>query len=157
MEYEDEEINHDLGLTFQYQWNSSDKFGFVKKSAVINNTDQIKKLIILDGIQNILPNGIGADMQNSFSNLVDAYKKSELEGPLGIYALSAVIVDKPEPSEALKATTVWSTGIENATYLYISHVKGEFVGGCDIIVEMTLSGELDDLLIENKVSPFFTI
>ena len=33
------------------------------------------------------------------------------------------------------------------------YVKGEFVGGCDIIVEMTLSGELDDLLIENKV-PF---
>jgi monothiol glutaredoxin len=26
------------------------------------------------------------------------------------------------------------------------YVKGEFVGGCDIIVEMTLSGELDQLL-----------
>ena len=26
------------------------------------------------------------------------------------------------------------------------YVKGEFVGGCDIIVEMTLSGELDELL-----------
>lgn len=25
------------------------------------------------------------------------------------------------------------------------YVKGEFVGGCDIITEMTLSGELDDL------------
>ena len=25
------------------------------------------------------------------------------------------------------------------------YVKGEFVGGCDIIVEMTLSGELDEL------------
>lgn len=29
------------------------------------------------------------------------------------------------------------------------YVKGEFVGGCDIITEMTLSGELDQLL-ENK-------
>ncbi len=26
------------------------------------------------------------------------------------------------------------------------YVKGEFVGGCDIITEMTLSGELDTLL-----------
>ena len=31
------------------------------------------------------------------------------------------------------------------------YVNGEFVGGCDIIVEMTLSGELDDLLSKQKV------
>ncbi|MFW2587371.1 Grx4 family monothiol glutaredoxin [Sagittula sp. SSi028] len=31
------------------------------------------------------------------------------------------------------------------------YVKGEFVGGCDIITEMTLSGELDTLLAENGV------
>lgn len=30
-------------------------------------------------------------------------------------------------------------------------VKGEFVGGCDIITEMTLSGELDTLFDENDV------
>lgn len=32
------------------------------------------------------------------------------------------------------------------------YVKGEFVGGCDIITEMTLSGELDTLLAENGVA-----
>ena len=32
------------------------------------------------------------------------------------------------------------------------YVKGEFVGGCDIITEMTLSGELDTLFAENGVS-----
>ncbi len=31
------------------------------------------------------------------------------------------------------------------------YVKGEFVGGCDIITEMTLSGELDALFEENGV------
>lgn len=31
-------------------------------------------------------------------------------------------------------------------------VKGEFVGGCDIITEMTLSGELDTMLDENGVT-----
>ena len=32
------------------------------------------------------------------------------------------------------------------------YVKGEFVGGCDIITEMTLSGELDQLLDTNGVT-----
>jgi monothiol glutaredoxin len=32
------------------------------------------------------------------------------------------------------------------------YVKGEFVGGCDIITEMTLSGELDRLLKENGIA-----
>ena len=31
------------------------------------------------------------------------------------------------------------------------YVKGEFVGGCDIITEMTLSGELDTLFETNGV------
>ena len=31
------------------------------------------------------------------------------------------------------------------------YVKGEFVGGCDIITEMTLSGELDTMFEENGV------
>ena len=32
------------------------------------------------------------------------------------------------------------------------YVKGEFVGGCDIITEMTMSGELDQLFTEKSVS-----
>ena len=32
------------------------------------------------------------------------------------------------------------------------YVKGEFVGGCDIITEMTLSGELDTLFEQNGVT-----
>ena len=32
------------------------------------------------------------------------------------------------------------------------YVKGEFVGGCDIITEMTLSGELDTLFEDNGVT-----
>jgi len=32
------------------------------------------------------------------------------------------------------------------------YVKGEFVGGCDIITEMTLSGELDEMFETNGVS-----
>lgn len=32
------------------------------------------------------------------------------------------------------------------------YVKGEFVGGCDIITEMTLSGELDQLFTDKGVT-----
>jgi monothiol glutaredoxin len=32
------------------------------------------------------------------------------------------------------------------------YVKGEFVGGCDIITEMTLSGELDTMLAEKGIA-----
>ncbi len=32
------------------------------------------------------------------------------------------------------------------------YVKGEFVGGCDIVTEMTLSGELDQLLEQKGVT-----
>ena len=32
------------------------------------------------------------------------------------------------------------------------YVKGEFIGGCDIVIEMTLSGELDQLFETNGVT-----
>ena len=117
-----EEIHHDLQLTYRYQWNSSNLFGFVKKSEIINKSNKDYTITILDGIQNIMPHGVSSDLQNSTSNLVDAYKRSELqtESGLGIFALSAIIVDKAEPSEALKANIAWSLGMENPTYLLSS-------------------------------------
>jgi hypothetical protein len=110
-----EEHNLDLDLTFNYHWNTSNLFGFVKKSSLVNNADTSVEVSVLDGLQNIVPYGVGADLQNGYSNLVDAYKKSELEAEtgVGIFALSAIIVDKAEPSEALKSNIVWSLGIKN--------------------------------------------
>ena len=89
-----EEINKDLGLTFRYQWNSSNRFGFVRKSTLINDTDIEVEVKLLDGMQNILPYGVNEGLQNSRSNLVDAYKKCELEpdSGIGIYALSAIML-----------------------------------------------------------------
>ena len=93
-----EEINYDLGLTYSYAWNTCDKYGFVRKSELINNEDKIVEVRITDGIQNILPWGVEAYTQNSTSNLVDAYKRSELvsDAGIGIYAMSAILVDKAE-------------------------------------------------------------
>lgn len=114
-----EELNHDLGLSFKYQWATSDDFGFIKTSFLENQTTTPIKVAVVDGIRNILPYGVPQDLQNSASNLVDAYKKSELEADtrLGIYSLSAIIVDRAEPSEALKANITWSLGLKNMTCL----------------------------------------
>ena len=53
-----EEVNHDLGLTFSYEWNSSDKFGFVRKSALINHGSEAVSVEFIDGLQNLLPYGV---------------------------------------------------------------------------------------------------
>lgn len=138
-----EEKNLDLRLTFQYQWNSSDQFGFVKKAKLINEDDDNVEVHVLDGLQNILPASVTSDLQNTRSNLVDAYKKSELQQDvgLGIYALSSVIVDKAEPSEALKANTVWSFGFDNPKYLLSSVQLDNFRRGEDVYEEYDVKAE----------------
>ncbi len=149
-----EEINHDLNLTFKYQWNSSDEFGFVRKASLINNTDENLEISILDGFQDIIPYGVGSDIQGIRSNLVDAYKKCELEAEvgLGIYALSAIIVDKAEPSEALKANLVWSLGLENPTYLLSSLQVNNFRRGVQLHQEEDIKAEKGAYLINADVT-----
>jgi len=138
-----EEINSDLGLTFRYEWNSSDTYGFVKKSKIINNSVSKIKVNVLDGLQNIVPYGVNSDTQASKSNLVDAYKRSELltQTGLGIYALSAIIVDKAEPSEALKANIVWSVGLNEPTYLLSSLQLDAFRRGNPVKQEVDVKAE----------------
>jgi hypothetical protein len=138
-----EEINHDLKVAFTYEWNSSEIFGFVKKSTLINNTDKKIDVTVLDGIQNLIPYGVGEELQATKSNLVDAYKRCELEADfgLGIYELSAIIVDKAEPSEALKANIAWSVGLENPTYLVSSLQLDKFRRGIAIEQEVDVKAE----------------
>jgi hypothetical protein len=138
-----EEINHDLDLTFVFEWNSSNIYGFVKKTSLINNANVKTTVSVLDGLQNILPYGIGEDLQKASSNLVDAYKRSELikDTGLGIFALSAIIVDKAEPSEALKSNVVWSLGIKKPTYLLSSLQVSNFRKGFNLTQETDVKAE----------------
>jgi len=62
-------------------------------------------------------------------------------GFLGVYALSAVIVDKAEPSEALKANTVWSKGFNNPTHLLSSTQLDNFRRGEAIHEEVDIKAE----------------
>jgi hypothetical protein len=125
-----EEINDDLKLTFRYGWFHGEKYGFIKQSKIINNNNDFSKIIVLDGIQNILPPGVEGGMQNNFSTLVDAYKKGELAADrVGLYTLNSIPVDKAEPSEALLATIVWSEGIKKGNILLSSQQLEKFKRG----------------------------
>lgn len=148
-----EESNEDLGLTYRYQWCTSERYGFVKTATLINDTNQSIEVELLDGLQNILPNGVGEDLQKSSSNLVDAYKRNELLEPsgIGIYALSAIIVDKAEPSEALKSTIVWSLGVSNPTRLVSSKQLYTFRQGGTLVQETDVKAQRGAYFINTKI------
>ena len=148
-----EEINHDLELIFRYQWSSSNAYGFVKKSKLINTASEAVHVTLLDGIQNIMPASIGSDIQNQSSNLVDAYKRNELEesSGLGIYALSAILVDKAEASEALKANVVWSLGLDNVTYLLSSLQLNNFRSGQALTQEVDVKAEKGAYFVSSDI------
>lgn len=108
-----EEINHDLEAVFRVAWSSSERLGFIRKATLQNRSDQPLKAEFVDGMQNILPHGVGSGLQTSRSNLADAYKKNELDQTtgLGMFTLSSMIIDRAEPSEALMCSVAWSAGI----------------------------------------------
>ena len=148
-----EEINHTLGLSFQYEWNSSNIYGFVKKSRLFNHRSVRCEVSILDGLQNIVPYGVGSDLQAQRSNLVDAYKRSELDpaSGLGIFALSAIIVDRAEPSEALKANVVWSIGLDKVTHLLSSLQLPKFRAKLELEEEVDIKAEKGAYFVNTEV------
>ena len=64
---------------------------------------------------------------------------------MGVSFADVNVLADPEIRQGIKDFSDWPT----IPQLY---VKGEFVGGCDIVTEMTLSGELDQLLEAKGVS-----
>ncbi len=138
-----EEINHSLGLTCRYAWRSSNTFGFVKTTWLQNQGDSACQIEVLDGLQNILPANITSTTQNTFSPLLDAYKRSELlaEFGLGIFALNSTLTDLAEPSESLLATTVWQLGLDAAGYLLSSEQLEHFRMGRGLKTETEIRGQ----------------
>jgi monothiol glutaredoxin len=63
---------------------------------------------------------------------------------MGVEFADVNVLADPEIRQGIKDYSDWPT----IPQLY---VKGEFVGGCDIVTEMMLSGELDTLLETNGV------
>jgi hypothetical protein len=148
-----EEINMDLGLKYRYSWLNASKYGIIKRSELINLDDQKKMIRLLDGLENLLPPGIIQLVQQTKSNLSNAYKKNEYlpESGMGVYCLSSNIIDRPEPSEALRATTVWSAGLEGSTNLLSSKQIDRFITGQTVEDELNIRAEPGAYLSSNQI------
>ena len=78
-------------------WRTGDRFGFIRSCWLQNDGESGCRIDLLDGLQNLLPYGATDALQTSFSSLLNAYKRNELdpETGLGIFALSATLTDRP--------------------------------------------------------------
>jgi monothiol glutaredoxin len=63
---------------------------------------------------------------------------------MGVSFKDVNVLADPAVRDGIKSFSDWPT----IPQLY---VKGEFVGGCDIVTEMVLSGEMDQLLADKGV------
>ncbi len=140
-----EEINHSLELVFRYTWCTGDRFGFIKTAWLSNTKDSKswKEVEVLDGFQNILPANISPATQNTFSSLLDAYKRSELdeETNLGLYGLNSRLTDLAEPSESLAVNAVFQVGLEPRHVLLSSKQVSAFRFGGILETETEIRGE----------------
>lgn len=120
---------------------------------LINHSLEPVGVDILDGIQNIMPYGIVRAFQLEFSTLADGYKEGELdtETGLAIFKLGSIPTDRPEPSEALKVTTVWSGGLEQAKRLLSTLQMDIFRRGLPVHEETHVRGVRGAYFINSQV------
>jgi hypothetical protein len=138
-----EEHNPDLGLTCRYAWRTSERFGFIKTTWLVNTAETACQVEVLDGLQNLLPANITEQSQNTYSCLLDAYKRSEVdpETGLAILSLNSRVTDKAEPAESLLATSVAQLGLTKATYLLSTAQLDRFRNGNGITPETDIRGQ----------------
>jgi len=132
-----EETNHDLELVFRYTWSTSAEYGFVRDCELQNTGSADARVDVVDGLQNILPAGTPRFTQTNFSNLVDAYKWTELDEQTGLvfFTLYSGITDRAEPCESLEATTAYCLGLEKPTVLVSTAQLDAFRDGEDLTRE----------------------
>ncbi len=138
-----EELNLDLQLAMRMMWRTSDRFGFIKSSWLQNEGADICQIELLDGLQNLLPYGATNALQTSFSSLLHAYKRNELDPDtgMGIFSLSATLTDQAEPSESLNTTVAWQNGLKNGCYLLCNDQLDTFRQGGSLKQEEDLRGK----------------
>ena len=134
-----EEFNLDLGLSFSYRWETSEKYGLVRTSEIVNTSPTPLTLEIVDGVENIMPHGVHPQLALALSCLTDAYKACEMYGDrLAIYSLTSNMGDTPEPVEVLLANVAWQAG--NAATLLSSRQLLNFSQGLPVEKETNSVG-----------------
>ena len=148
-----EEHNQDLGVRYGYEWKTSAKHGFVRECTLENTGSSPVKVRVLDGVQNLLAADIDEQLQLGFSSLLDAYKKNEVVAgtSLGLYTLTAQVIDRAEPRESLHAAVVWSHGLPNAKILLSSRQNRAFQHGKELSAETEVRGKRGAYLLNGTV------
>ena len=100
--------------------------------------DHIRKLVSDNDVV-LFMKGHKSAPQCGFSHQVD-----QILQHLGVDYKDINVLESMEIRDGIKSFTNWPT----IPQLY---VKGEFVGGCDIITEMFQSGELEELIHEKGI------
>ena len=101
--------------------------------------DQIKEMITKNDVI-LFMKGTKSMPQCGFSSRV-----AGVLNYMGVEFADVNVLEDENIRQGIKDFSDWPT----IPQLY---VKGEFVGGCDIITEMTLSGELDAMFDAHNVS-----
>ncbi|MBK8436540.1 MAG: hypothetical protein IPL37_08530 [Austwickia sp.] len=121
-----EETHAELGLTFSVRWRTSQRFGIVRTCRLSSQLSSqhsgqpgARSVELVDGLVNLLPGGTSATVQNRLSNLLDAYKRTEVDPDSGVVLawLNSALTDLAEPSESLVATVAWQHGLTPHAYL----------------------------------------
>ena len=137
-----EEVHDGLQLAFRYTWQTSEEFGFVRDCELENLGDASRRVEFIDGLRNLLPAGTPRFAQTNTSNLVDAYKWTELHeaSGVGLFTLFSGITDRAEPAESLRANTVFALGLEDAQILLSTEQLGAFRHGATVRTESNKRG-----------------
>ena len=137
------EKNIDLGITFSYEWAPATHLGWVRTAQLSNETNAPITVEVLDGLQNIMPSGVERITQNTFSTLVDGYKRTEHVGNgMVLFRMEAILVDRAEPSESLRCNSVYSLGLSPNSLIASSPIN-----------YLTSSAQLDAFRMGQTIQP----
>lgn len=113
-----EETDEQSGLIFRVELGLSDAFGVVRRCELCAPPQGAPiECELIDGYVHVMPAGVPLSLQQVMSTLVDGYKRSERVSEHGptVYALEAMISDRPEAIEALRVNVLWHIGLDDAT------------------------------------------
>ncbi|WP_283131975.1 hypothetical protein [Enterovibrio norvegicus] len=149
-----EEVNHTLGLSFQYSWETGNTFGFVRRCEIANLRGEQRNVEVLDGLQNILPCDAPMAALQTRSALVDAYKWNERVGEtaLALFTMYAKLSDRADPAESLQANTVFCVDSDQSTLLLSSQQLPAFRRGQALEPEMLTRGVRGAYMINKNIT-----
>lgn len=141
------ERRDDLGATCLVEWAFSEARGVVRRIRIA--CDEPTRVHLLDGIEGIVPAGALLAHMQATSCLIDAYRRSErVRDDLAVFTLEALLSDRAEPAESLRATTACAVGYGTAKTWLSRNAMAAFEAGEPINERSPWTGEVGCFLVE---------